>query len=244
MANETRRNGWNNNIIRVLEKNPNFKDVFGIFNKALIIGVIDKEFQLDHVVGERRFYRTQVRIKRLSTTEDILQVVLPEEVIKDCDDVIGKWGLVLGQFHSYNKIDKGGKSHLKLFLFAQEIIIASSKKRIKDYLKEFGDYTYNNNVVILDGYICKPPIFRKTPLGEKVLDLNIAVNRKHGKSDYIPCIAWNDVAEREKTLKVGNHVQLYGRIQSRDYYKKFAENPEKGIWKVAYELSIIGIKEI
>ena len=245
MANETRRNGWNSNIIRGLEKNPHFKDVFGEFNKALIIGVIDKEFELDHAIGGRKFYRTQVSIKRLSDNEDKIQVILPEEVIKDYNTmVIGKWILILGEFHSFNQKDEKGKSHLKLFVFGKKIMI-SSKKSIKEYLKKCcGEYNYNNNVVILDGYVCKPPIFRKTPLGgEKMLDLNIAVNRKN-KSDYIPCIAWNDVAEREKKLKVGDHVQLYGRMQSRDYYKKSAENPEKGRWKVAYELSIIGIKKI
>ena len=42
----------------------------------------------------------------------------------------------------------------------------------------------------LDGYICKAPIYRKTPLGREIADLLLAVNRPYGKSDYIPCIAW------------------------------------------------------
>ena len=46
------------------------------------------------------------------------------------------------------------------------------------------------NRIILQGYLCKEPIYRETPLGREITDLLLAVNRPYGKSDYIPCICW------------------------------------------------------
>ena len=91
------------------------------------------------------------------------------------------------------------------------------------------------NHIDLDGYVCKEPVYRKTPLGREIADLLIAVNRAYGKSDYIPCITWGRNARFASTLEVGQRVQLQGRIQSREYVKKISEdNLER---HTAYELS-------
>ena len=37
------------------------------------------------------------------------------------------------------------------------------------------------NKVFLDGYICKEPTYRKTPLGREIADVLLAVNRPYGK---------------------------------------------------------------
>ena len=81
----------------------------------------------------------------------------------------------------------------------------------------------DNNQIYLDGYICKPPVYRKTPLGKEVADLLIAVNRPYGKSDYIPCICWGRNARFVSSFEVGNHIQIWGRIQSREYTKRTDE---------------------
>ena len=93
-----------------------------------------------------------------------------------------------------------------------------------------------SNQIFLDGYICKEPIYRKTPLGREIADLLIAVNRSYGKSDYIPCICWGRNARFASGFEVGGHVQVWGRIQSREYVKKISElETEK---RVAYEVSV------
>ena len=92
-------------------------------------------------------------------------------------------------------------------------------------------------MLFLDGYICREPVYRTTPLGREITDLLIAINRPYGKSDYIPCIAWGRTAQWASRLEVGNRVQLYGRIQSREYKKQ-------GEVRVAYEISILRMKEV
>ena len=93
-----------------------------------------------------------------------------------------------------------------------------------------------SNQIYLDGYICKPPIYRKTPLGREIADILIAVNRPYGKSDYIPCIAWGRNARYAASLEVGAHMLVWGRVQSREYTKKVSEEDlEK---RIAYEVSV------
>lgn len=95
--------------------------------------------------------------------------------------------------------------------------------------------TYQNDISLC-GFICKPVSYRKTPLGREISDILIAVNRKFGKSDYIPCVAWGRNAVFAAQLKVGTQIQIQGRIQSRTYTKKTAEGERS---YTANEVSII-----
>ena len=88
----------------------------------------------------------------------------------------------------------------------------------------------------MEGYICKQPVYRKTPLGREIADLLLAVNRPYGKSDYIPCICWGRNARYASGFEVGEHVQVLGRIQSRDYVKKISELETET--RTAYEVSV------
>ena len=92
------------------------------------------------------------------------------------------------------------------------------------------------NQIFLDGYICKLPVYRKTPLGREIADLLLAVNRPYGKSDYIPCICWGRNARFAASFEVGEHVQVIGRIQSREYIKKLSETEAEK--RTAYEVSV------
>ena len=67
-------------------------------------------------------------------------------------------------------------------------------------------------------------------------DLLLAVNRPYGKSDYIPCICWGRNARFASGFEVGGRVQVWGRIQSREYMKKVTE--EETEKRVAYEVSV------
>ena len=93
-----------------------------------------------------------------------------------------------------------------------------------------------SNQIFLDGFVCKPPIYRKTPLGREIADILVAVNRPYGKSDYIPCIAWGRNARFAGGLEVGSHLQVSGRVQSREYTKKIGEDEVER--RVAYEVSV------
>lgn len=108
-------------------------------------------------------------------------------------------------------------------------------------MEEFTDYTKTNQI-FLDGYICKPPVYRRTPLGREIADILLAVNRPYGKSDYIPCTSWGRNARYVSGLEVGARVRAWGRVQSREYVKQLSETEcEK---RIAYEVSVSRLEEV
>lgn len=165
-----------------------------------------------------------VCVNRLSESCDYIPLMISERLIDVEQDYTGQLIHVNGQFRSYNRHEEK-KNRLVLSVFVREL--------------EFLDEELPNvksNQVFLDGYICKEPIYRKTPLGREIADLLIAVNRSYGKSDYIPCICWGRNARYASGFEVGSRVQVLGRIQSREYVKKIdADQTEK---RVAYEVSV------
>jgi primosomal replication protein N len=136
-----------------------------------------------------------------------------------------------GQFRSYNK-HENGRSRLLLSVFVREILVEEEVQECEE--QNVVQNTPNN--IFLDGYICKEPNYRKTPLGREIADVLIAVNRPYNKSDYVPAIAWGRNARYAQNLKIGNHIRIWGRIQSRIYQKR-TETMEVTS-HTAYEVSI------
>lgn len=189
-------------------------------NKVYICGEIVSEAQFSHEVYGEGFYEFKIKVMRLSGQADILPVTVSERIMTE-NMKVGETVCALGQFRSYNKLE-GGKSRLMLTVFVRELLDAPPMK--------------NPNSVVLSGYICKPPIYRTTPFNREIADLLIAVNRSYNKSDYIPAIAWGRNARFVKNLSVGDKVALSGRIQSREYQKKQAD--DTFVTMTAYEVSI------
>lgn len=192
-------------------------------NQAQIIGIIEDEFMLNHEIYAEKFYTFTLKIPRLSGNFDNIRVMISERLIMDRGYCVGDRVEITGQFRSYNCSDPDG-NRLILTVFARDIVPAE-------------EVSYKNpNQLYLNGFICKPPVYRTTPFGREITDLLIAVNRSYNKSDYIPIIAWGRNARFAKNLSVGDNVKIWGRIQSRNYQKRISE--EKTITKTAYEVSI------
>lgn len=239
MSDETGVAGRENNVITRREENSPTEKLFSEFNKVFVSGRIEAEFDYSHEVLWEKFYRTRVRVERLSGTEDLVPIVVSDLLIgreRMKTSLEGKWVEVAGQFRSYNKLGEDGRKHLDLFLFVTAINIYDDEDELEEVT--------NANLIYLDGYLCKPPVFRKTPFGRQITDLLIAVNRPYGKSDYIPCIAWGRVAQWAGELEVGNRVKLYGRVQSREYFKRFSKDTEAGEYRDAYEISIMRMQKV
>ena len=192
-------------------------------NQAAVTGEIESEFVLNHEIYAEKFYTCTLRIPRLSGAYDNVRVMISERLIMDGEYNVGDIVEVTGQFRSYNSYENGD-NRLLLTVFAKDIRHADA------------DETKNPNSLYLNGYICKPPIYRTTPFGREITDLLIAVNRNYNKSDYIPIIAWGRNARFAKNLKVGDNVKIWGRIQSRTYQKRLSE--DEVVTKTAYEVSI------
>ncbi|MDD3173404.1 MAG: single-stranded DNA-binding protein [Herbinix sp.] len=193
-------------------------------NQVSIAGEVISDFTFSHDVFGEGFYVLEVVVSRLSNSYDMIPVMVSERLIDVKQDYKGKFVEVLGQFRSYNRHEES-KNKLVLSVFAREV-------KMVDELSEGA----KPNHIFLDGFVCKPPIYRKTPLGREIADVLLAVNRPYGKSDYIPCICWGRNARFAESFTVGGHVQVWGRIQSREYQKKVTDiDFEK---RVAYEVSV------
>ena len=193
-------------------------------NQVSIMGKIISGFTFSHEVFGEGFYMVDISVQRLSESSDVIPVMISERLIDVTQDYEGEYIQIFGQFRSYNR-QKEKKNRLVLSVFAREVC----------FVEEECDKVKSNQI-FLDGYICKMPVYRRTPLGREIADMLLAVNRPYGKSDYIPCICWGRNARFTSGFEVGGHVQVWGRIQSREYVKKLDdESTEK---RVAYEVSV------
>lgn len=195
-------------------------------NKVYITGKIDSEFTYDHTVRGESFYKVFVSINRFSGYVDRIPVLVSERLTNVKKNAIGSTVKILGQYRSFSQYDEK-KDGLKMFLF----VFA------KDWeLLSPGVEIIDNQEIFLDGYVCRPTAYRTTLSGRRVTDVFLAVNRFYKKSDYIPCICWERNAIFASGFEVGDHVQIKGRIQSREYVKKLSSDTSEK--RIAYEVSI------
>ncbi|MDF2473160.1 MAG: single-strand binding protein/Primosomal replication protein n [Anaerocolumna sp.] len=195
-------------------------------NQVSIAGEVVGDFVFSHDVFGEGFYILDVSVSRLSNSYDIIPIMVSERLTDVKTDLKGKFIEVMGQFRSYNR-HEDNKNRLVLSVFAREIKVFEEDDDIEEV---------KPNHIFLDGFVCKQPIYRKTPLGREIADILLAVNRPYGKSDYIPCICWGRNARFAENFAVGGHIQVWGRIQSREYQKKVGENDYEK--RVAFEVSV------
>lgn len=192
-------------------------------NSAVISGKIVTEPAFSHEVYGEGFYCFTVSVMRLSNTYDNIPVMVSERLTDTSEYRPGRFVKIEGQFRSYNALNGGPK--LSLMVFAREVAFIEEEAHMQDI-----------NQVILNGFICKTPVYRTTPFNREITDILLAVNRAYNKSDYIPCISWGRNARYCGKRKVGDNVRITGRIQSRKYQKKLPDGTV--LDKVAYEVSI------
>lgn len=192
-------------------------------NLIIISGDIDSKLIFSHEIYGEGFYSCFINVHRLSNNYDRIPITFSERLINLEKLKMGIFVEINGQFRSYNNYNE---SHSKLVLnvFAKDIKINNDEKKV-----------YKNQIY-LNGYLCKKPIYRVTPLGREIADLLVAVNRAYNKSDYIPCIAWGRNARFSEGLSVASHLKVWGRVQSRKYQKR-RSNAEVEM-KIAFEMSV------
>lgn len=183
-------------------------------NQVKLVGHIESQFTLSHTLYSETFYYVTISVKRDSGTVDMLPLLVSDRLI----DINKEYGqvYVTGEFRSYNQRGED-KTRLKLYVFVNTIEPVEDMRDMND--------------VYLEGYLCKQPTYRLTPLGREIADVMLAVNRAYNKCDYIPCIMWGSNAYNVRQLLAGIHIRVTGRVQSREYVKN-------GETKTAYELSV------
>ncbi len=193
-------------------------------NKVTIMGEVVSEFTFSHEIYGEGFYLVDILVPRLSDSADQIPLMVSERLLDVKQDYRGEKIKVTGQFRSYNRHEER-KNKLVLSVFVREWEFIDEVERSE-----------MTNHIELDGFICKEPVYRKTPLGREIADILLAVNRPYGKSDYIPCISWGRNARYANEFQVGSRCKVIGRIQSREYMKKLSEDEVEK--RVAYEVSV------
>lgn len=187
-------------------------------NRILLCGSIDGTISFSHLSRGKRFYTFPLRVARLSGTEDILNVICPEELLHSLEPDGSPMLRIEGELRSYNN-KSGVGNRLIIFVFATSAALCTDEPE---------------NYILITGTVCKEPCIRVTPMGREICDLLVAVNRPYGHSDYLPCIAWGQNARTASTFHVGDKIVLEGRVQSRSYIKTVDGEPER---RTAYEVS-------
>ena len=196
-------------------------------NAVKISGEIVSDFTYDHEMYGEGFYKVFVQVTRISGNLDTIPVMVSDRIIDVNKNLTGEMVAIEGEFRSYNK-HLLGVNKLLLFVLCKKIEIVK--------------YCMNEDEVFLRGFICKNPIYRKTPFKREISDLLIAVNRYYGKSDYIPCICWGRNARYAAGFEIGDEIVIRGRIQSRTYEKKISDTESET--RTAYEVSATMIEKI
>ena len=196
-------------------------------NVVELCGVVLSELRFSHKTYGEIFYTFVLGIERRSGYIDEINIMVSERLIFDNPPREGDFVEIKGQIRTYNEI-VDEKNKLNVVVFAKEI-----------YQSE--NFGYNENYIYLEGFLCKEPLKRTSPLGREICDMMLAVNRMYNKSDYIPCIAWGRNAGYAEKLGVGTKLALEGRIQSREYKKKLDDGTAE--MRKAFEVSVVKLEE-
>lgn len=192
-------------------------------NHIILHGRVSRAAQVNHCNHEQIFWIFPLAVSRLSGVQDTLNVLVSQQELDSRRPQEGDEVTVMGEVRSFNN-RSGQGSRLVITVLAQKL------------RWEQGE---DDNRLTLTGALCKPPIYRRTPLGRDICDLMLAVNRRYGRSDYLPCIAWGSLAQRGGALPVGAKLTLEGRLQSRTYMKRLEDREEE---RTAFEVSVMSME--
>ena len=193
-------------------------------NYVELRGSVSEKCSFSHEIYGEGFHIFKLEVSRLSENTDIIPVTVSERLIDINMIKEGTRLNISGQLRSYNNFS-GEKNRLMLSVFAKEVSFITGDDQAD----------FDQNIIFLNGFICKEPKYRTTPFGREISDILLAVNRAYNKSDYIPCIAWGRNARFLQNSRIGTNIKIWGRVQSRNYQKR---EEDSIIEKTAYEVSV------
>ena len=193
-------------------------------NRIVLHGRVEAVPVVSHMNHGEEFSIFPLCASRLSGVEDRLNVVVSDTLLKECPLKAGDEITVYGEVRSFNN-KSGIGSRLVITVFAREL----RREQAED-----------ENALELAGTLCKAPVYRRTPLGRDICDMMLAVNRRYGRTDYLPCIAWGTLARKCREMNVGDALEIAGRLQSRLYTKRVGEEEQR---RTAFEVSVMSVNE-
>ena len=191
-----------------------------ITNQVTLRGTLAAAPRFSHENHGKRFFRFYLDVPRLSSAVDTLPVVAPESLLESTPLEEGSLLLVTGQVRSHN-LRSDGQRHLLIFVFASSLALQDGQPE---------------NQVTVEGFLCREPTYRRTPLGREICDVMLAVPRAFRRADYLPCILWGRTAQEISRCHTRDCLSVTGRLQSRVYTKVTEEG---SLQKTAYEISAL-----
>lgn len=191
-------------------------------NQIFLRGCLAEPPRFSHESHGAVYHTFPLAVSRLSGVTDLLNILAPRSLLELLAPEEGEMLEITGEVRSFNN-RSGVGSKLVISVLARTICRTAAPPA---------------NELTLSGAICRPPNLRHTPLGRDICDLLLAVNRRYGRSDYLPCIAWGSLALACGDLPVGTRLRLEGRLQSRIYYK---EENGRNVPHTAFEVSAMSI---
>ena len=171
-------------------------------NEVILCGTCLEEPVYSHAARSQSFYTLPLLVRRLSGAADTVNVTIRKTMLGTAEQ--GGRLCVTGEVRTFNN-RSGEWPRLVISVFARTLAPTEEA---------------DENRVRLRGALCKSPNLRTTPMGREICDLILAVNRRYGRSDYLPCICWGSKAREAALWEVGTRLLLEGRIQSRRYSRK------------------------
>ena len=193
-------------------------------NRITLHGTAGDNPRSSHMNHGEEYFIFPLIAGRLSGVEDCLNVIVSQTLLKECPVRAGSEVTVCGEVRSFNN-KSGIGSRLVITVFAREL----RREQAED-----------ENMLELSGTLCKAPVYRRTPLGRDICDMMLAVNRRYGRTDYLPCIAWGLLARKCGLMQVGDPLEVSGRLQSRTYTKRIGEVEQE---RTAYEVSVMTVTQ-
>ena len=191
-----------------------------VTNQIMLRGSLLSLPRISHENHGKKFYRFTLEVPRLSGTADLLPIVAEERLVEAMEPDAGDMVTVKGQIRSHN-VRTNGTRHLLIFVFASSITVEDGEP-------------INN--CVLEGPLCREPVYRRTPLGREICDIMLAVPRQFRRADYLPCILWGRIAQEGSRCRTRDTVRICGRLQSRNYTKLTEDGPQE---RTAYEISAL-----
>ena len=192
-------------------------------NKIFLRGRLAAPPSLSHTNHGVEYMLLPLSVCRLSGAEDTLHVIASREQLSALPPLdTGSPLTVSGEVRTFNNRSGVGR----------RLVVSVCARTLS---QEEGE---DENRLELSGTLCKPPVLRTTPLGRTICDMILAINRRYGRADYLPCIAWGSLAYRCGAMEVGDRLSLEGRLQSRTYTKEIDGQPQE---RTAFEVSVMSL---
>lgn len=189
-------------------------------NQITLRGTLSAPPVFSHENHGKQFFRLFLEVPRLSGAVDILPVIAEQSLLEGTQVCECGMLTVTGQIRSHN-VRRDGRRHLMIFVFAASLQCEEGEPL---------------NDVTVEGYLCREPVYRRTPLGREICDVMLAVPRAFQRADYLPCILWGRTALEASRCHTRDRIGITGRLQSRVYTKVTEEGSEE---RTAYEISAL-----